>query len=50
LFDVKAYCDPNLVKIYGKVNLKFGFMNLPGLAHRAVMVIGGGPNEFQVWG
>jgi hypothetical protein len=30
--------------------MKYGFMNLGGFAHRAVRVIGGGPNEFQVWG
>jgi hypothetical protein len=50
LFDIKAYCDPSLVEIYTGVNMKYGFMNLGGFAHRAVMVIGGGPNEFQVWG
>ncbi len=50
LFDVKAFCDPSLVKIYTNVNLRYSFLNLTGLAHSAVKSIGGGSNQFQIWG
>ncbi len=50
LFDVKAFCDPSLVKIYEDINIEFSFLSFSGKTHSAVKVLGGGPNEFQIWG
>ncbi len=50
ILDIKAYCDPSLVRLYAPINIRFSFLNFDGLSHMAVRNLGDGPHEFKVWG